>query len=82
MDDIQPREGGSPSATAVPDRGGFFGLLLSAMRRRVFHCPRCVNHVLRRSRPRGWEFWLGLFLLRAYRCHGCFRRYWRPRIRI
>jgi hypothetical protein len=77
---VQPQTSGS--ATADAGRRGIFGALLNAVRRWVFHCPHCVNHRLRRSRARGRERWLGLLLFRSYRCHGCCRRFWRPRIGI
>ncbi len=82
MGDIGLQEGRAPSAAVRLGRVGLFGKLLTAVRHWIFECPRCVNHPLRRSKARGREFLLALFLFRSYRCHGCNRRYWRPRFRI
>lgn len=43
----------------------------------IRQCPRCKSFSVRRSRRRGFvEFMLPLFLMRPYRCSGCFRRHY------
>lgn len=82
MDDTALRETKPPDNTLSLGRVGIFNSCLTALRRWVYHCPRCDNNLLRRSRPRSREFLLRLIFVRAYRCHNCYRRYWRPRFRI
>jgi hypothetical protein len=82
MDEIGLREKKAPSATLPTARASIFGSLLIAVRRRVFYCTHCVHQPLRRSKARGREYLLWLVLFRCYRCHGCNRRFWRPRLRV
>jgi predicted metal-binding protein len=44
-----------------------------------FSCPSCDHHVAYCSRRRGFfeKYVLPVFLLRPYRCGGCFRRSYR-----
>ena len=41
------------------------------------HCPFCYSEEVFRSRFRGLEFLLPLFLLRPVRCNACFQRHYR-----
>jgi predicted RNA-binding Zn-ribbon protein involved in translation (DUF1610 family) len=43
-------------------------------------CPRCGQHVIRRSHTRGMlERLLKAFRIRPYRCETCYHRFYRPR---